>query len=279
MDKFKAKNFIIIVLLLMDAILLALIGADMARSASSQRAALEGAVDVLEENGISVAGEMELPEGPVYVYSTARDEQLERQHVDALLGESEYTDLGGSIITYYALDGSGEATFRGVGGIQVRLGGRSAGDVPDAEAEARQMAADLGIEVLSGSGTAQVNMSGDGGSVVLFCAHEGVLIANCRLVFTFGGDSVVIEGTRPLDTVSPSGEAELLDAPTSLMRFLELLRERGQVCSEIRSFTLAYFFTATAAGDGTLEPVWRIVTDTGDFYLNAITGASVDNVG
>ena len=161
----------------------------------------------------------------------------------------------------------------------MRLGGRSAGDVPDAEAEARQMAADLGIEVLSGSGTAQVNMSGDGGSVVLFCAHEGVLIANCRLVFTFGGDSVVIEGTRPLDTVSPSGEAELLDAPTSLMRFLELLRERGQVCSEIRSFTLAYFFTATAAGDGTLEPVWRIVTDTGDFYLNAITGASVDNVG
>ena len=91
MDKFKAKNFIIIVLLLMDAILLALIGADMARSASSQRAALEGAVDVLEENGISVAGEMELPEGPVYVYSTARDERLERQHVDALLGESEYT--------------------------------------------------------------------------------------------------------------------------------------------------------------------------------------------
>ena len=63
------------------------------------------------------------------------------------------------------------------------------------------------------------------------------------------------------------------------LRFLELLRERGQVCSQIRSFTLAYFFTATAAGDGTLEPVWRIVTETGDFYLNAITGASVDNVG
>ena len=172
MDKFKAKNFIIIVLLLMDAILLALIGADMARSASSRRAALEGAVDVLEENGISVAGEMELPEGPVYVYSTARDERLERQHVDALLGESEYTDLGGSIITYYALDGSGEATFRGVGGIQVRLGGRSAGDVADAEAEARQMAADLGIEVLSGSGTAQVNCRLNGNPTLPLQKHS-----------------------------------------------------------------------------------------------------------
>ena len=280
MDKVKAKNFIIIVLLIMDAILLALIGADLARSASSSRAALEGAVSVLAENGISVSENLSFDAGPVNVYTTSRDEQLERQHVNALLGESEYVDLGGSIITYYALDGSGEATFRGVGGIQVRLGGWTAGEGFNAENEARQMASELGIEVLTGSGTAQVNVNEEGGgTVVLFCAHEGVLIANCRLVFTFGDGSVVIEGTRPLDTVTSAVEADPLDAPTALMRFLELLRERGQVCSEISSASLAYYFTATAAGDGTLEPVWRIITDTGDFYLNAVTGAAVKNVG
>ena len=280
MDKVKAKNFIIIVLLIMDAILLALIGADLARSASSSRAALEGAVSVLAENGISVSENLSFDAGPVNVYTTSRDEQLERQHVNALLGESEYVDLGGSIITYYALDGSGEATFRGVGGIQVRLGGWTAGEDFNAENEARQMASELGIEVLTGSGTAQVNVNEEGGgTVVLFCAHEGVLIANCRLVFTFGDGSVVIEGTRPLDTVTSAVEADPLDAPTALMRFLELLRERGQVCSEISSASLAYYFTATAAGDGTLEPVWRIITDTGDFYLNAVTGAAVENVG
>lgn len=98
------------------------------------------------------------------------------------------------------------------------------------------MAAALGIEVLTGSGTAQVNVNESGrGTVVLFCAHEGVLIINCRLIFTFDGSSVVIEGTRPLDTVTSGAEVDVLDAPTVLMRFLEHLRELGQVCSQISS--------------------------------------------
>lgn len=275
MDTVKAKNFIIIVLLLMDGILLALFGADMVRAGSAESSALEGAIEVLNENGISVSEEIDFIHGAMSVYTTARDEQLERQHVTALMGESEYSDQGGSIIAYSALDGGGEATFRGVGGIQALLRNWSAPAEFDAEAEARSMAAALGIEVLTGSGTAQVNVNESGrGTVVLFCAHEGVLIINCRLIFTFDGSSVVIEGTRPLDTVTSGAEVDVLDAPTVLMRFLEHLRELGQVCSQISSADMAYYFTATAAGDGTLQPVWRISTDTGVFYLNAVTGAA-----
>lgn len=121
MDTVKAKNFIIIVLLLMDGILLALFGADMVRAGSAESSALEGAIEVLNENGISVSEEIDFTHGAMSVYTTARDEQLERQHVTALMGESEYSDQGGSIIAYSALDGGGEATFRGVGGIQALL--------------------------------------------------------------------------------------------------------------------------------------------------------------
>lgn len=279
MDTVKAKNFIIIVLLLMDGILLALFAADSVRAGTAESTALTGAIEVLNESGISVSESIDFSHGAMSVYSTARDEQLERQHVTALMGESEYSDQGGSIITYSAVDGGGEATFRGVGGIQVQLMDWSPGEDFDAEAAAREMAADLGIEVLTGNGTAQVNVNENGrGTVVLFCAHEGVLIINCRLIFTFDEPSIIIEGTRPLDTVVSGTAVDVLDAPTVLMRFLEHIRELGQVCSQISSADIAYYFTATAAGDGTLQPVWRISTDTGTFYLNAVTGAAEENI-
>ena len=114
MDTVKAKNFIIIVLLLMDGILLALFGADMVRAGSAESSALEGAIEVLNENGISVSEEIDFTHGAMSVYTTARDEQLERQHVTALMGESEYSDQGGSIIAYSALDGGGDELTLGV---------------------------------------------------------------------------------------------------------------------------------------------------------------------
>lgn len=276
MDTIKAKNFIIIVLLVMNLLLLIAVFWDIARSDDAENTALSGALEVLNQNGISVAEGVDFSYGEVSAFTTARNEGLEQQHVVALIGESTSSDQGGSIIRYTSLDGYSEATFRGVGGIQVQILNYNAGEDFDAESEARRMASALGVEVLQGSGSAQVNVTDGKGTVVLFCAHEGVLIINCRLVFTFSEDSVIIEGTRPLDTVTSETPTDVLDAPTIIMRFLTLLRERGQVCSEISGAELAYNFTATAAGDGTLWPVWRIITDTGEFCLDAVTGVDVD---
>ena len=60
--------------------------------------------------------------------------------------------------------------------------------------------------------------------------------------------------------------------PKALMRFLGLTREKGHICSELRGLELCYAFSASASGEGSLTPAWLIVTDTGEFYINAITG-------
>ena len=60
--------------------------------------------------------------------------------------------------------------------------------------------------------------------------------------------------------------------PTALKRVLGLTREKGHICSELRGLELCYAFSASASGEGSLTPTWLIVTDTGEFYINAITG-------
>ena len=71
--------------------------------------------------------------------------------------------------------------------------------------------------------------------------------------------------------VNESG-MDTLDVPTVLMRFLALVLDSGRVCSSLDSLELCYSMTATAAGDGSLVPVWRITTDTGEYYKNAVSG-------
>ena len=67
-------------------------------------------------------------------------------------------------------------------------------------------------------------------------------------------------------------QQELIDVPTVLTRFLSLVLENGHVCSSLDKLELCYNMQANAAGEATLTPVWRIETDTGEFFINAVTG-------
>ena len=82
----------------------------------------------------------------------------------------------------------------------------------------------------------------------------------------------MVLGTRVLDSVVNESGMDTLDVPTVLMRFLALVLDSGRVCSSLDSLELCYSMTATAAGDGSLVPVWRITTDTGEYYINAVSG-------
>ena len=75
-----------------------------------------------------------------------------------------------------------------------------------------------------------------------------------------------------LDTVTSSQQESTIDVPTVLMRFLNIVLDGGHVCSSLDELELCYNMRANAAGEGELIPVWRIATDTGEFYINANTG-------
>lgn len=272
MDSIKVKNFIILVLLIVNAVLLSAVISDRMRGSELWNESVDGAVALLEANGISVSEEADLSSRSLDQRSVARSAQFEAQAVDSLIGVNNTDDRGGGIIYYGGT--KGEATFRGTGGFDIQFFASGAPETEDPEKTAREVAKTLGIGLLPGSEGCEV-VEQDENDVVLElnCASDGARILNCRVEFRFMyGRLYSISGTRPLDTVTSETDTSIIDVPTVLMRFLELTREKGHICSELRGLELCYAFSASASGEGSLTPTWLVVTDTGEFYLNAITG-------
>ena len=83
-----------------------------------------------------------------------------------------------------------------------------------------------------------------------------------------------IEGQRLSGTITSSSEEETLSAATVLVRFLAGVTEGGFVCSRIDEMNAGYLIVSGTTRPVELTPVWRITTDSGAYYVDAITESS-----
>ena len=270
MDSIKVKNFIIIVLLIVNAILLSVFVTDTVRERGQASGAVDGAVSLLAENGIAVSADADLSERSLGVVALSRDTERERELVSSVLGDVTVTNLGGNIL--HDVGPKGEANFRGTGSFEMLVYDNDfIGEEP--LTAARHFAAQLGLDTLREPVSASVDPETLDGTLELMCTSNSASVVNCRLSVTFSdGEIIMVLGTRVLDSVVNESGMDTLDVPTVLMRFLALVLDSGRVCSSLDSLELCYSMTATAAGDGSLVPVWRITTDTGEYYINAVSG-------
>lgn len=269
MDSVKVKNFIILVLVIVDLALLVLVVRDAARGSEQRKEAIEGAREVLLSHGISVSEDADLGEREGSSYSVSRSDETERLAAEAIFGEVEVIDRGGGIVMYSAV--SGEVTFRGAGGLEMQYYGISAPETDEPEKLALEMSRTLGAEAYSEDISSVTE--GETTTVSVGCSWMGSRIVNCELNYTFkGGKLLYVSGSRPLGESSSERLEEIIDVPTVLMRFIELTQQQGHVCSMLEELELCYLYSGTASGGGSLSPVWQLRTDTGYFYINAITG-------
>ena len=269
MDSVKVKNFIILVLVIVDLALLVLVVRDAARGSEQRTEAIEGAREVLLSHGISVSEDADLGEREGSSYSVSRSDEAERLAAEAIFGEVEVIDRGGGIVMYSAV--SGEVTFRGAGGLEMQYSGISAPETDEPEKLALEMSRTLGAEAYSEDISSVTE--GETTTVSVGCSWMGSRIVNCELNYTFkGGKLLYVSGSRPLGESSSERLEEIIDVPTVLMRFIELTQQQGHVCSMLEELELCYLYSGTASGGGSLSPVWQLRTDTGYFYINAITG-------
>ena len=63
-----------------------------------------------------------------------------------------------------------------------------------------------------------------------------------------------------------------------LIRFVEIVREEGYICSRLDSVTPGYLQTITRSGEAELAPVWHIETDAGALLIDAETGRAEDRL-
>lgn len=267
MEKSLVKNFILILLLLVNLFLLVIVISEAREERSIARYRREALESVLRNNGIELAPDVELPEEVPPQLNLKRDPEAEQRLISSLIGRSQRVDKGGNI--YYYEGKNGKAEFRGTGEFYILLDASSMGR--EATAMAKAYLKKLGLEA---AGPATVSEKGD--SLSYLVSYGGIPVHNAQITFDFvSSQQLIISGTRPLDFRESAQSSEFYqDGVTILMSFLEAVHEKGYICSEISGLALEYYMYSAVSGSSTLSPRWRIQTNSGPYFFDAKTGKS-----
>ena len=265
MERYRLKNIIILILVLVNGFLLVSLLMRSASSRSARAAAEEQLVALLAADGVTLDPDIISYELPSPGYSMARDPEAERRVASMLLGNPlASSDQGGGITTYTG--GRGAAMFRANGEFEVS-GTLAAEDAVEAcRSFCRSFGYTEPVFRLDDSG------SGEGTAV---CLCDDLPVFNCTVTFTIAeGTLTAVSGELLSELLEALPETEEpLSASAALTTFQRVRRESAAVVSSITEMELCYELQNSSAASAVLQPCWRIATNTGNYYVNCITGA------
>ncbi len=264
----KLKNIIILILLLINGFLLVLVGTRSSEVRRYEQSAVERSVQVLEENGIQVEPDALPAGGGAEPAGAERDVAAEGRLVSALLGEAlTGVHRGGGLYTYTGARGQ----------MSVRAGGELS-LIPSEDpfwsaADPAEHAAALMAALPAETELVRAEIDGTSGAVVYRQRWGGVPLFSCQVTLTYeNGRLTGLSGSLLAADKTTAESARLLTLSTVLMRFLDEILTSGDVCSSIRAVEPGYRMTQSFGGAVRLTSVWRISTNTADYYLDGVTG-------
>ena len=261
MDRYRLKNVIILILLLMNAFLVGLV----AMRIYSERDAFQRTAEEL--GALFEADGMTLEEGaiswdtPPASLSLSRDTALEERAAAQLLGAAAASaDQGGGLYRY--VSGTGEALFGSNGGFEAwgTLAGPS-----EAEEFCRQFCRAFSFDEPAPAA------DGNWQAVQIY---NGLPVFNCTVHFTLEEGAVTaVRGTLLPTSGSPAEpQPSLLSAAGALNAFQQMRRESAAVASSVTDTRLCYELASSSAAM-TLVPAWQVETDTTNYYGNCASGS------
>lgn len=269
MNAKKLEQIIIVILLLVNLFLLGVVYSAGAQDRRSRRETEASLTALLAENGVEVGpGAVLLQDCPPEC-TVVRDMDREAERMRGLLGDLSAEDQGGSIWFYRSEQG--QAVMRGTGELDLLMTGGNVLRGSDAKEAVTRFFSRAGVQL------ADVIASPDeeDGHLELCGCWNGHPVYNAVLGIDFSGERLyMVSGTMPFNVERSRDENAGMDSVSVLVRFVELARSEGFICSRIDALEAGYLMNVTTSGESTLTPVWRIATDTGDFYINAATGRS-----
>ena len=268
MEWSKLKNIIILILAMVNLILGGLALFYWQREEGDQRAALENAVAILEEQGVSlsqVPEEMSLAELLVQ-----RDQGREEVLAAALLGETVREDRGAGVYRYSGEKGS--VQFHSNGEFSAAF---APGAYPLDGAEPEEHA--LGVlALLDFTGRVLDSQQEEGQTRVTVCQlWEGAPVLSCQAVLVYEGDELtaISSGRRLNGTPYAAGDAgTCVSAASALIWFVNGVKQLGDVCNTVTSMEEGYSLTSSLTGPARMTPIWYITTDTGSDQLDGLSG-------
>jgi len=265
----RLKTAAIVALALINAFFLTVIIIDRAAVARSERQAIEDACAVLRAGGITIYPENIFPVGAIRTMRTAREAEAEAMIAQAVLESAEITDQ--SVIYIYENAQRGTAEFASGGNFEIQL---YEGVITNAGGTIRtveRLLENMGIEIS--------NLVYAGGqeteSVTVVCAYKGASIFNCTIEFTFRGDSLeTVKGRYVTGFEAIAGDTEISSVGTALLGFLAEVRRGTLDCSRIDRIEAGYRHSVVGSfGEGSIDPVWLVITDSGRYIIDDATGA------
>ena len=270
MERKKLERLILLILLLLNLFLLAAVWTKQAAAERERRETHELIAQLLRDGGIEPAAEVELVRGCPGTCTLERSMSQEEQFARALLGkETEEEELGGSIWSYRS--SAGVLVMRGTGEAELRF----TEDHGISFKDAQRAFASAGVELH----TVSEERTGAELFQTCRCQWGGFPVYNAVLNFRFSEGALrEAAGTLPFAGGQSSAGADGMDSVTALVRFLNLVRSEGIICSRLEALNPGYMMYVTVSGESTLTPVWHIVTDTVELYLDAVTGANAGSI-
>lgn len=268
MEWSKLKNVILLMLVLVNAALLVLVGAQERQARRYTEETRQAALTVLEQGGIS----FDLEEFPTDLslpfLTVTRDRTGERDQAAALLGQVTQEEGSEVRSRYTGPGGTAEFSMNGSFSISLEPGACTRQTGEDYRQASAGCLAGLGF-----SGVLESEWSEGEERVLTYRQQwEGYPLFSCQVSLHWSGDDLLLmEGSKLDGSADLSSDTELLSTSSILIRFLAGLNDGGYVCSRITDMTPGYLSSGLSRSVQ-LTPVWRVTTDTGVYHVNALTG-------
>ena len=263
MDRFRLKNCIILILVLMDLFLLSSLLSREGSRHSAQHSAAEQLAHLFASDGIELDPGIISNQTPPTGYTLSRSDEWEQRAAATLLGgDFSRSDQGGGISTYSS--NRGAAMFRSTG-------------VFDAAGTLALNGVKFAQEFCETFGYTepvfQLNEA-DTGSAVVTRVYDEYPVFNSTITFSLSNGILTgVSGTLLPDTASEThSDVQPLSASAALTAFQKHRRETQAVVSSISDIYLCYELQSSASIPMALSPSWCIATDTALYYVNCILG-------
>lgn len=270
MEWHRVKNVILAILMIVNGMLLLVVWNRKTETQRYEQSALNGAVQILAENGIELSSQGLENLQARQPGSARRSREAEAALACVLLGETvEGENRGGGLYTYSTA--LGELSFRPGGVLSAELADVPFWHTEDPETHAAVLMEELDVECRR----VRSDLDSGSGTVRFVQWLDGVPVFSCQVVLTYEeGRLCRISGNLlPLAVLEMESGEPLLSLPTVLMRFLEDVLDSGDVCSEILSVRSGYLVTHSVSDTIQLRPTWHISTNTADYYVDGLNGA------
>ncbi len=262
METSRLKNIIILILVLVNLFLLGFLGVRRTSEYAAHSRSVSELTSLFADDGVTLETRAVVFDDPPQALTLTRDIELDQKMAVFFLGSSvTVSDEGGGI--YAFTSAAGRVDSRASGSFQAAgsLGG-------DPASVCRTFCRSFGYRDLAmdfdktGTGTATAQQYVDNYPVV-----------GCTVTFQVtDGEIRSVSGTHLPSGGTVDTSASSLSAVSALTAFLEARRAEGAVVSAVSDVAACYMLQSSAASPMALVPVWRLTTDTVNYYVNCSTG-------